>query len=167
MSISSRLYNYLEDHHVQYKVVTHKYSEGAYDTAVAAHVPMQKLAKAVLLADHEDKHLLAVLPASNLLSLKKLSNQLDRELSFVPEDELEVYFADCAKGAIPAIGQAYNMSTIWDDELAAEPEIFIEGGDHEALVRMEKDEFLKLMEDQPHMTISQHGSAHMRESRLF
>jgi Ala-tRNA(Pro) deacylase len=167
MSISSRLHNYLEDHHIHYKVVTHKYSEGAYDTAVAAHVPMKKLAKAVLLTDHDDKHLLAVLPASNLLSLKKLRNQLDRDLSFVPEEELAVYFADCAKGAIPAIGQAYNVSTIWDDELAEEPEIFIEGGDHEALVRMEKEEFLRLMGDQPHMIISQRGSAHLREARQF
>lgn len=166
MSISPRLYHYLEEHHIHYQILNHKYSEGAYDTAVAAHVPMKKLAKAVLLTDHEDKHLLAVLPACNLLSLKRLSNQLDRDLSFVPEQELEVYFADCAKGAVPAIGQAYNVSTIWDDELVAEPEVFIEGGDHEVLVRMEKNEFLKLMENQPHMTISQRGSAHLREPRL-
>jgi len=166
MSISSRVYNYLEDHHIHYQVIIHRYSEGAYNTAVAAHVPMKKLAKAVLLSDHDDKHLLAVLPASNLISLKKLSNQLNRDLSFVPESELGVFFSDCSVGAIPAIGQAYNVSTVWDDQLSDEPDLYLEGGDHEALVHIERGEFLKLMGQEPHMTISERGSAHLKETGL-
>lgn len=164
MAISARVDSYLKDHGIKYQVVNHRYSEGAYNTAVAAHIPMKKLAKAVLLTDHDDKHLLVVLPASNLLSLKDLSKKLDRELRFVQEKDLSVFFADCSTGAIPAIGQAYNLSMIWDDHLREESDIYIEGGDHEALVHMNKEEFLKLMADQPHMIISERGAAHLKET---
>ena len=123
MAISARVDSYLKDHGIKYQVVNHRYSEGAYNTAVAAHIPMKKLAKAVLLTDHDDKHLLVVLPASNLLSLKDLSKKLDRELRFVQEKDLSVFFADCSTGAIPAIGQAYNLSMIWDDHLREESDI--------------------------------------------
>jgi Ala-tRNA(Pro) deacylase len=166
MTISTRVNSYLKDHHIDFQVVTHRYSEGAYNTAVAAHIPMKKLAKAVLLTDHDEKHLLVVLPASNLLSLKNLSKKLNRELRFVQEKELSVFFADCATGAIPAVGQAYNLSMIWDDHLQEEPDIYIEGGDHEALVHMSKQEFLKLMEGQPHMTVSERGAAHLKETGI-
>ena len=164
MTISTRVDSYLKDHHIDFQVVNHRYSEGAYNTAVAAHIPMKKLAKAVLLTDHDDKHLLVVLPASNLLSLKDLSKKLNRELRFVQEKELSVFFADCATGAIPAVGQAYNLSMIWDDHLRQEPDIDIEGGDHEALVHMSNEEFLKLMAGQPHMIISERGAAHLKET---
>lgn len=164
MTISARVDSYLKDHDINFQVVNHRYSEGAYNTAVAAHIPMKKLAKAVLLIDHDERHLLVVLPASNLLSLKDLSKKLDRELRFVQEKDLSVFFADCSTGAIPAVGQAYNLSMIWDDHLQEETDIYIEGGDHEALVHMSKEEFLKLMADQPHMIISERGAAHLKET---
>ena len=164
MAISARVDNYLKQHHVDFAVIYHRHSEGAYDTAVAAHIPMKKLAKAVLLADHDDKHLLAVLPASNLLNLKNLSKSLQRELRFVPEQDLEVYFSDCSTGAIPAIGQAYNLPLIWDESLLEQEDIYLEGGDHEVLLHLGRSEFMKLMADQPHMIISKQGSAHLKET---
>lgn len=166
MTVSTRVGNYLKEHNVSYQVISHRYSEGAYNTAVAAHIPMKKLAKAVLLTDHDEKHLLVVIPASNLLSLRDLSQKLGRELRFVDEKDLSVFFADCATGAIPAVGQAYNLSMILDDHLLQETDIYLEGGDHEALVHMDKAEFLKLMADQPHMIISERGAAHLKETGI-
>ena len=163
MTVSARVNSYLKEHNIHYQVVNHDYSEGAYNTAVAAHIPMKKLAKAVLLADHDDKHLLVILPASSLLSLNDLSKKLDRDLRFVEEKNLGVYFADCSAGAIPAIGQAYNLSMIWDNHLQEETDIYIEGGDHKALLHMDREEILKLMSDQPHMDFSERASVHLRE----
>jgi Ala-tRNA(Pro) deacylase len=164
MTVSPRVDSYLKNHKVDYEVVTHRYSEGAFNTAVAAHIPMKKLAKAVLLEDHDDKHLLAILPASNILSLRELSRKLERDFHFVEEKDLPVFFADCATGAIPAVGQAYNLPMILDDRLREESDVYIEGGDHEALVHMNKEEFRKLMADQPHMIFSEMGSAHLKET---
>jgi Ala-tRNA(Pro) deacylase len=165
MTISARVDSYLKDHSINYQIVNHHYSEGAYNTAVAAHIPTKKLAKAVLLIDHDGKHLLAILPSSNILSIKELSEKLDRELQFVQEQDLGVFFTDCAFGAIPAVGQAYNISVIWDDHLKDEPDIYIEGGDHEALIHMDKEDFMKLMADQPHMIISEPGGVLARKIR--
>jgi Ala-tRNA(Pro) deacylase len=59
-------------------------------------------------------------------------------------------FADCERGAIPPVGLAYGMTTIVDDSLAAQPEIYCEAGDHETLLHMNRDTFMSLMEHADH-----------------
>ncbi len=164
MTIPSRVDNYLKDHQISYQVLTHQYSEGMYNTSVAAHVSMRKLAKAVLLVDHDDKHLLAVLPTSHLLNIRKLNKQLKRTFKFVEEDHLADFFTDCSLGAVPAVGQAYNLPVICEDRLYEESEVYLEGGDHEALIQLDKSEFSALMEDQSHMTFSEGRNVDFRES---
>ncbi|HIG42886.1 MAG: YbaK/EbsC family protein [bacterium] len=166
MTIASKVDNYLKDHGIDYQVLTHRYSEGTYNTSVAAHVSMRKLAKAVLLVDQHNNHLLAVLPASHLLNINKLNQQLNQTYRFVEEIQLADFFTDCSQGAVPAVGQAYDLPVICEDILYEESEVFLEGGDHEALIQLDKAEFCTLMENQPHMTFSVGRNVSIRESGL-
>ena len=43
---------------------------------------------------------------------------------------------------------------IWDDELAYTSDVYIEAGDHEHLIWLERRDFRKLMSDLPHTIIS-------------
>lgn len=166
MTIPSKVDNYLKDHHIHYQVRTHRYSEGMFNTSVAARVSMRKLAKAVLLVDHDDKHLLAVLPTSHLLNIKRLNKQLNRTFRFVEEDHLRDFFTDCSLGAVPAVGQAYNLPVICEDLLYEEAEVYLEGGDHEALILLDKEEFCALMENQSRMVFSEGRHVNLRESGI-
>ena len=42
-------------------------------------------------------------------------------------------FKDCEFGAVPPLGLAYGMSTVIDDCLSEQPEIYFEAGDHDRI----------------------------------
>ena len=53
-------------------------------------------------------------------------------------------FADCAPGAVPAIGICYALDAMIDESINAQPEVYIEGGDHATLIHMGQSQFARL-----------------------
>jgi Ala-tRNA(Pro) deacylase len=66
----------------------------------------------------------------------------------------EAGYADCEPGAVPALGEAYGIQVIWDDDLQYTADVYIEAGDHEHLIRLERRDFRNLMKSLPHTVIS-------------
>ena len=153
MAIATTLKAYLDDHHVEYDVVHHIHSETALESAHAAHVPGHQVAKAVVLCD-DDGYVLSVLPANHSLEIGWVNEALGRTLELASEDEFKNLFEDCEPGAVPALGEAYGVQVIWDDELAYTADIYIEAGDHEHLIWLERRDFRQLMSSLPHSIIS-------------
>ena len=90
--------------------------------------------------------LLAVLPATRNLDLHLLENQIGRRMDLAEENELSTLFPDCQLGAVPALGLAYGITTLIDEALLSQPEIYFEAGNHEELIHLRESEFEKLME---------------------
>ena len=149
MAIAHLVENYMVQHGVTYDVVTHAHSRSSMETAQLAHVPGDRLAKSVVLEDDEG-FVMAVLPSTCHIRLGRLSKELNRKLRLATENELPTLFGDCELGAIPPVGLAYGMTTVIDDSLADQPEIFFEAGDHEKLIRMKREEFMVLMDHAGH-----------------
>lgn len=154
MSISNRLYDYLDQHNVKYDTLVHNPTMNSVGTAVEAGVPMHQLAKAVILEDHEGRHLMALLPATHKINLGKLSDDLCRSFHLVKEQRVYEMFNDCEKGAIPPIGDSYNMDMVFDDLLDQQNDVYLEGGDHSTLVHLEQSEFRRLMQGHKHSRFS-------------
>ena len=112
-------------------------------------LPGEQLAKSVLLQD-ANGYLIALLPSTRKLDLGKLRHHLDRMVQLAVEQDVERIFSDCERGAVPALGNAYDVVTIVDDTLLTQPEIYFEAGDHEELVHMSGRDFRALMADLPH-----------------
>jgi Ala-tRNA(Pro) deacylase len=144
MAIASKVEEYLLRHGVRYDVIAHPHSCNSTQTAQLAHVRGERVAKSVVLKDH-DGIVMAVLPSTSHVRLGVLSRQLNRNLRLAAESELSSLFVDCELGAIPVVGLAYGMATVVDDSLADQPEIYFEAGDHERLVHMHRDDFAVLM----------------------
>ena len=146
VTIASKLDNYLQQREVEYQVVTHQHSEHSMETAEKAHVHGDALAKGVLVRD-DDGYLLVVLPADYHIELESLRKLLGQEVAMVGEASLEEIFSDCELGAVPPIGMAYGVKTIWDPKssLGKQDEIFFEAGDHQSLVQMSGVQFHELM----------------------
>jgi Ala-tRNA(Pro) deacylase len=153
MGIASTVREYLDEAGVDYRLVPHAYSPNSRRAADAAHVPHDQLAKPVLLEDDRG-YLVAVVPASRRVELQSLERQLGRRLVLATEREVQDVFSDCAHGAIPAVGQAYGLDVVWDDCLAACPDVYFEAGDHTDLVHLSGKEFTFLMGRRPHGPIS-------------
>jgi prolyl-tRNA editing enzyme YbaK/EbsC (Cys-tRNA(Pro) deacylase) len=69
---------------------------------------------------------------------------------WVEKEDAVMLFADCETGAIPALGPAYGVDTIVEDSLLAEAQVYFEAGDHEHLVRMATQDFVRVLGDCPH-----------------
>ncbi|ABZ78032.1 YbaK/prolyl-tRNA synthetase associated region [Shewanella halifaxensis HAW-EB4] len=159
MSISARLNEYLHDNKIDYELVPHPHSFSSLSSAIAANIPPSKLAKAVILEDHEGRRVMAVLPANHKVSLRTLGDKLNRDLRLIEEKEVYEMFGDCQKGAIPSLGEIYNLETVYDDLLVEAKEIYFEAGDHNSLVHMSRENFVRLIKDAKHLRFS-HQSIH-------
>ena len=159
MTIANTVTRFLEETHTEYDVVTHARTETAVQSALAAHVPLNQVAKAIVLKDRDGKYLMAVVPAHNKLRVRWLSDVMSRDLQLVSEVDLKDLFQDYELGAVPAFGQAYGIELIWDDELLEADEIYMETGDHEQLLHMSRDQFVALMNRYNHEVISSRADA--------
>lgn len=149
MTIAKTVEDYLQQNRVAYDVVPHPHTSSTRGTVETAHVPAERVAKAVVLHD-DSGYVMAVVPGSRHVSVKTLSKKLGRELTLAEEDSLVPVFKDCAVGAIPPLGPAYGMETIVDDSLVGQPEIYFEAGDHEELIRVKGEQFLSLLREARH-----------------
>jgi Ala-tRNA(Pro) deacylase len=143
MAIAPTLAKYLAAKNVAYDVLAHEPTLTSMRTAQACHIPGDRLAKAVLLRD-ETGYALAVLPASHHIRLSALKRQLGDDVELASEREVAELFEDCARGAIPPIGECYGLDMVVDDGIEAQPEVYFEGGDHATLVHMTRSEFVGL-----------------------
>lgn len=146
MSMSTTLQERLRSKGSRYEIVRHPYSHSSMESAAAAHIPGDRLAKTVLLED-EHGYVAVVLPSTYAVQLSELWNKTGRRLGLATEAELRELFKDCDAGALPPICGAYGMKTYLEANLAGQPDIYFEAGDHEELVHMEAGEFLALMDD--------------------
>lgn len=160
MAIASKVQDYMNQRGLRYDVLTHPHSHNSMETAQLAHIPGKCLAKTVVLEDEDNGFLMAVLPSTHHVQLGRLSKTLNCKLRLATEDEIARLFEDCELGAIPPVGAAYGMRMIVDDSLADYPEIYFEGGDHEQLIQMSRDDFMAMMERADHMHFGEHQWRH-------
>ena len=144
MSMARRVKWFLDAHHIEYELVHHAHSSTARESARAAHVPDGRVVKCVLLED-ERGYVMAVLPASGRVDLDAIDRELDRHLELASEAELAELFEGCEVGAVPPLGEAYNIPTTIDQSLMRLPDVYFEGGDHEELVHVSGPAFRDLL----------------------
>lgn len=154
MGISTRVASYLEVEGIKYDTVRHSHSSTSIGSAITAHILPKTIAKAVVLEDHESHHLMAILPADHQVSLHKLNDNLGSNMRLANEEQVYKMFADCVPGAVPAIGQAYNINSIYDEALDQLDDVYFEAGDHETLIHLNKAQFGKLMAHTKHSRFS-------------
>ncbi|MCW8847018.1 MAG: YbaK/EbsC family protein [Gammaproteobacteria bacterium] len=155
MAVSKRIADLLTREKLEYSTVHHAHSETSDTTAEAAHVSGERLAKAILLKDNRG-YLLAVVPATHALETGTLNQKIRRPMIMAAEAEIARLFPDCEVGAIPAIGRAYGLTTVVEHSLCELPEVFFEAGDHETLVRVDCENFKRLVDGALFASFSHH-----------
>jgi Ala-tRNA(Pro) deacylase len=144
MPISS-LREYLDNHNVQYIVISHSPAFTAQGIAALAHVPGKELAKTVMVK-LDDKLVMAVLPASfhvDLGMLKKETNAKTAQLA--SEADFKDRFAECETGAMPPFGNLYGIEVFADETLAKDKEIAFNACSHRELIRLAWEDYLNLV----------------------
>ena len=149
MSAAKTVVSYLQSHRIPYAVVPHRHTLSSRETADAAHVAAECLAKAVVFWDRQG-YLMAVVPGDRHVGVDRLSDKLGRQLALADESWIASVFKDCELGAIPPLGPAYGMETIVDDSLVGLAEVYFEAGDHEELICVDGEQFLRVLDQARH-----------------
>ncbi len=145
MSIPVRLEEYLKKNHVDFKSFAHSEAYTAQEIAAAMHVKGRELAKSVMIKA-DGKFVMAVLPASFRVDLKKLKEALnEKDIRLATEDEFKTLFPDCEPGAEPPFGNLYNVETIVDKTLTKDEHIYFNAGTHYEAVEMGYKDFANLV----------------------
>jgi Ala-tRNA(Pro) deacylase len=152
VTIPNTIHEYLNRAGVPYDVMVHKRTGCALANAHTAHIPAAILAKGVLLK-YANGYILAAVPASHQVRLEEVGSCLHQPVALASEQEVTELFRDCAPGAIPAIGDAYEINTIVDDRLEGQNDIYFEGGDHYSLIHINGWDFDELTDACLHANI--------------
>lgn len=164
MSMASTLERYLHDFPAHYDLIDHPHTATALQAAGVSRIPRERMAKAVMLEDDSQHYVLAVLPATQKVELERLRDQTRRDLHLASEAAFGKCFADCERGAVPPLGAAYGVETIWDDGLLSAPDLYFEAGDHETLVHMKTSDFIRLLGDADRLDFAAPGNGARAES---
>ncbi len=144
MTIAATQQRYLARQKAEYDLLQHHHTGSSHQTAEAAHIPEDHIAKAVVVKDTSG-YAIVVIPASNKLKLDYLREELNRDLRLATENEIAELFEDCEPGAVPPLGPAYGIETLLDESLTTLTDVYFEAGDHEQLVRLSGEDFQSLL----------------------
>jgi Ala-tRNA(Pro) deacylase len=155
MSVPDTVANFLRASEIPFSMVTHRPTKSSMETAEAARISGDRMAKAVMLEDG-DRYVMAVIPASHRIDTEALSEITGGNLHMVGEDDFSMIFRDCRAGAVPPLGAAYGIRTVVDDAIAVQPDVYLESGDHEHLIHVDHLAFERLMRSAQHGRFSYH-----------
>lgn len=135
---------YLDGEKIEYEVVEHGERFTAAAEARAAGVGPQDAAKEVVLRSG-DEYVLAVIPASERLDLKKARDLLgDTELRLATEAELARDFTQFELGALPPFGPILGARQIVDERLLDHEKVLCNGGDHRHSLKVDPKEMVRV-----------------------
>ena len=142
---SKKLKEFLDVNKVKYVSIQHSSAYTAQEIAASAHIPGKDLAKTVIIKI-DGKMAMAVLPASYKVSFENLKDALGgKDVRLAYEQEFVDKFPDCEVGAMPPFGNIYSMDVYVAEALADNEEIAFNACTHTELVKMQFNDFEKLV----------------------
>ncbi len=148
MVMHQRLQSYLDSHKIPYQLVNHSIAYTAREAADSLHIPANTFAKVVVIKA-EGRYLMAVLPSTWKVDLKRLEEVLECPyVRLATEDELAILFPDCEIGSMPPFGNLYGTPVYVDATLTQDEEIVFDAGSHVGAIKMRYKDFADLVRPQ-------------------
>jgi Ala-tRNA(Pro) deacylase len=145
MPILRRLKEVLDQAKVSYEVYNHPQAFTAQEIAARQHMSGKEMAKVVILKA-DDSYVMAVVPASYLVSLRKARAAIGAgSVSLATEAEFASLFPGCEIGAMPPFGNLFGLRVYVDTALEKDETIFFNAGNHIQTVRLKYADFKELV----------------------
>lgn len=136
---------FLDQHGVAYELLEHEKQFTAAGEAKAAGIEPYDAAKALFVRD-DGEYLLAVIPASRRLDLKKLRATLEErpKVRLATEDEIGSDFPAFELGAVPPVGPGMPSAEIVDRALLEHDRVLCNAGDHAHSLLVDPNEIVRV-----------------------
>ena len=129
-----------------FETIPHASAFTAEFTAAAAHVRGRALAKTVIVK-LDGRLAMVVVPSACRVDLERLHSACGADqVELATEDEFRFRFPDCELGAMPPLGNLYDLPVYVCKGMAGATDIYFNGGSHSQLVRLPFDEFVQLVQ---------------------
>lgn len=136
---------FLDSKNVKYVTIKHSKAYTAQEIAASAHIDGKHLAKTVILKV-DGKLVFAVLPSSYKIDFNMLQDALNTSnVRLATEQEFKDKCAGCEVGAMPPLGNLFNVETYVAASLVEDEDISFNSGTHTELIRMSYRDFEKLV----------------------
>ena len=136
MTALERVEHYLTERDIPYTHSEHRLAFTAEDVARTEFVKPTIVAKPVVVVA-DGVFALAVLDANSVIDLAQLRRLLGvNHLRLATEEEMQNLFRDCEIGAMPPLGNLYNVPVYVETELARQETIVFAVGTHRDTVHM-------------------------------
>lgn len=137
--------NFLDENEIKYVSIKHSRAFTAQEIAASAHIDGKKIAKTVVMKV-DGKLAFAVLPASYKVDFDLLKESLNAEnVRLANEQEFKDKCKGCEVGAMPPLGNLFNIETYVAASLVEDEEIAFNAGNHTELIKMSYVDFEKLV----------------------
>jgi len=144
MTLTHDLRHELDRAQLDYDLIEHRRTETAGDEASVIGVPLERVAKTIVLASG-DRFVRAVLPASEHLDLHKVRQHLgDKHARLLSEAELALAYPMYELGAVPPFGVPAGDQVLFDRRLTQHDSVLLEAGSHDESLRMKTNDLLTL-----------------------
>jgi Ala-tRNA(Pro) deacylase len=134
---------WLAEQRVAFERLQHAPAYTAQRRAHYLHVPGRQLVKSVLLRG-PGGYMVAVLPATLQVDLRRLEKALGGPVSLAGRHEVPELFRDCEWGGLTPFGSLYGLTTLLEDGLDSETPIVFEAHRHGEAIRMRCGDYERL-----------------------
>ena len=135
----------LDEHQVEYIIISHSTAYTAQRIAAAAHIPGKELAKSVMIKV-DGTLMMVVLSANDKISIEKMKNVLHADkVVLAKEEEFGQKFPNCELGAMPPFGNLYDLEVLVDQKLTKDENIVFNACSHRELIKMPYESYAKLV----------------------
>jgi Ala-tRNA(Pro) deacylase len=144
MTTLERCLELLDRNHICYAHTKHSLAVTALDVAFAEHISPHKLAKTVVYAGSQGFGL-AILPADCMIDMATLGAFVnDPNVRLASERELKELFPECELGAMPPLGNLFNLPVMVDTSVDSQEFIAFNAGTHRDVIHMHTAYFERL-----------------------
>lgn len=138
------LKKFLDDQNIKYETVKHLPAYTSQEIAAITHIPGSDLLKPVMLKI-DGKLAMMVEPANQRVSLSAVKKQLKaKEVELASELEFEEQFKGCEVGAMPPLGELFDVDVYLSKRLKEDEWVAFNAGNHEELIKMSAKTYFKL-----------------------
>ena len=140
----ARLEQYLTENRVYYEVQEHRQAFTIQEVAAALHEKGLHVAK-VFMAWADGQLIMLVLPAPARVDLDRVRDMLGAtEVRRAREAEFARLFPDCDVGAMPPLGNLYDVPVYLDDALADQSTLVFQAGSHRTTLKIAMSDYWRL-----------------------
>ncbi len=140
-----RLKQFLDSNEIKYETLSHPTTYTSQHTAESAHIPVQEMAKTVMVK-LDGKMAMVVVPTSHRVDLNMLQEVTGAgNVELATEKEFKDLFPECEVGAMPPFGNLYDMQVFVSEKLAEDESIAFNAGTHTELIRLSYSDYASLV----------------------